>query len=137
MKELLDVVNNAQKRTDLPILKVGDLIEVYVKIREGNRERIQMFDGTIISKKGGNSLSATFTVRKIASGIGVEKTFMFNSPSIDRIKVVHHGKVRRAKLYYLRDRVGKAAKIQEKIIAKNVEKTLIAEKVVENENVEE
>ena len=123
MKEILKIINEAQKRKDLPNLKAGDMVEVYVKIREGNRERIQMFDGTVISIKGGKSISATFTVRKIASGVGVEKTFMFNSPSIDRIKIVRHGKVRRSKLYYLRERVGKAAKIQEKIITKNIEKS--------------
>ena len=123
MKELLKLVNENQNRKDLPQLKVGDLVEVYVKIKEGNRERVQMFDGTIIAIKGGSSISATFTVRKIASGVGVEKTFMFNSPSIDRIKVVRHGKVRRAKLYYLRERVGKAAKIQEKIVNKTALKT--------------
>ena len=130
MKELLNLVNKSKKREDIPKIKVGDTVEVYVKIKEGNRERIQMFDGTVISTKGGNGISATFTVRKIASGVGVEKTFMFNSPSIDRIKIIRHGKVRRAKLYYLRERVGKAAKIQEKIVAKTIEK--VEKEIVEN-----
>jgi len=125
MKELLKKVNDPQKRTKTPSLKTGDLVEVYVKIKEGTRERIQMFDGTIIAKKGGENIGATFTVRKIASGVGVEKTFMFNSPSIERIKVVRHGKVRRAKLFFLRQRIGKAAKIQEKIAVKNTEKPFL------------
>ena len=127
MKELLKHVNEPQIRKGLPKLQVGDLVQVYVKIKEGNRERVQMFDGTIIAMKNGNTISATFTVRKIASGVGVEKTFMVNSPSIDKIKIVRHGKVRRAKLYYLRDRVGKAAKVQERIVSKSAEAVETAE----------
>jgi len=121
MKNLLKFVNDPQKRKDLPKLQVGDFVQVYIKIKEGNRERVQMFDGTIIAMKNGKRISATITVRKIASGVGVEKVFMLHSPAIDRIKVVRHGKVRRAKLYYLRDRVGKAAKVTERIVAKSVE----------------
>ena len=125
MKNLLKFVNDPQKRTDLPKLQVGDLVQVYVKIKEGNRERVQMFDGTIIAMKNGSGISATITVRKIASGVGVEKTFMLNSPSINKIKVVRHGKVRRAKLYYLRDRVGKAAKVVERIVSKSNEEEVL------------
>jgi len=121
VKELLKHVNEPQIRKDLPKLQVGDLVQVFVKIKEGNRERVQMFDGTVIAMKNGSTVSATFTVRKIASGVGVEKTFMTNSPSIDKIKVVRHGKVRRAKLYYLRERIGKAAKVQERIVSKSAE----------------
>ena len=132
MKELLKFVNDPQKRNDLPRLQVGDLVQVYVKIKEGNRERVQMFDGTIIAMKNGKQISATITVRKIASGVGVEKTFMINSPSIDKIKVVRHGRVRRAKLYYLRERVGKAAKVVERIVAKSDKTEEAIEPIIED-----
>jgi len=143
VKELLKHVNEPQIRKGLPKLQVGDLVQVFVKIKEGNRERVQMFDGTVIAMKNGDTISSTFTVRKIASGVGVEKTFMTNSPSLDKIKVVRHGKVRRAKLYYLRDRVGKAAKVQEKIggktyqTAETAETAELAEVPVEETKVEE
>ena len=111
---ILDQITQEQIRTDLPQLNIGDTVRVYVKVKEGNRERIQMFEGTIIKKNHGG-ISETFTVRRISYGVGVEKTFPVNSPNIDRIEVTRRGKVRRAKLYYLRDRVGKAAKVKEKI----------------------
>ena len=111
---ILESVSQSQIRTDLPKLVVGDTVRVYIKVKEGQRERVQMFEGTIISKKHGG-ISETFTVRRISYGVGVEKVFPVNSPNIDRIEVVRKGKVRRAKLYYLRDRVGKAAKVKEKI----------------------
>ena len=111
---ILDQITQEQIRTDLPQLNIGDTVRVYVKVKEGNRERIQMFEGTIIKKNHGG-ISETFTVRRISYGVGVEKTFPVNSPNIDRIEVSRRGKVRRAKLYYLRDRVGKAAKVKEKI----------------------
>lgn len=103
-----------QIRTDLPKLLVGDTVKVYVKVREGNRERVQMFEGTVIAMNNGG-ISRTFKVRRVSYGVGVERTFLYNSPNIDKIEVVRHGKVRRAKLYYLRDRVGKAAKVKEKL----------------------
>lgn len=112
--DVLKAVTQDQIREDLPKLAIGDTVKLYVKIKEGNKERIQMFEGTVISKKHGG-IQETFTVRRISYGVGVERTFPVNSPSIDRIEVVRHGKVRRAKLYYLRGRVGKAAKVTEKL----------------------
>lgn len=111
---ILDTVASEQLRTDLPELLIGDTVKVYVKVKEGTRERVQMFEGTVISKKHGG-IRETFTVRRVSYGVGVERTFPLHSPKIDKIEVVRHGKVRRAKLYYLRDRVGKAAKVREKI----------------------
>ncbi len=95
-------------------MEIGDTVKVYVKVKEGNRERVQMFEGTVIKKNHGG-IQETFTVRRLSYGVGVERTFPVNSPKIERIEVVRHGKVRRAKLYYLRDRVGKAAKVKEKL----------------------
>ena len=112
--DILQQITQEQIRTDLPQLNIGDTVKVYVKVKEGTRERIQMFEGTIIKKNHGG-IQETFTVRRISYGVGVERTFPVNSPKIDRIEVVRHGKVRRAKLYYLRDRVGKAAKVKERI----------------------
>ena len=112
--DILQQITQEQIRTDLPKLSIGDTVKVYVKVKEGTRERIQMYEGTIIKKKHGG-IQETFTVRRISYGVGVERTFPVNSPKIDRIEVVRHGKVRRAKLYYLRDRVGKAAKVKEKL----------------------
>lgn len=112
--DILTQITQEQIRTDLPDLAIGDTVKVYVKVKEGNRERVQMFEGTIIKKNHGG-IQETFTVRRVSYGVGVERTFPVNSPKIDRIEVVRHGKVRRAKLYYLRDRVGKAAKIKEKL----------------------
>ncbi len=112
--DVLKAITQEQIRTDLPKLEIGDTIKLYVKIKEGNKERVQMFEGTVISKKHGG-IQETFTVRRISYGVGVERTFPVNSPSIDKIEVVRHGKVRRAKLYYLRGRVGKAAKVTERL----------------------
>lgn len=111
---LLDAIGQEQIRNDLPAIAIGDTVKVYIKVKEGTRERIQMFEGTVIRKKGGG-IAETFTVRRVSYGVGVEKIFLINSPYIDRIEVVRHGKVRRAKLYYLRDRVGKAAKVKERL----------------------
>ena len=94
--------------------RIGDTVKVYNKIKEGTRERVQLFEGTIIAKHGGG-ISETFTVRRVAYGCGVEKTFPVHSPNVEKVEIVRSGKVRRAKLYYVRDRVGKAAKIKEKI----------------------
>jgi len=113
----MDIIKNLteeQIRTDLPELKIGDTVKVHFKVREGSRERVQVFEGTIISKRGGG-ISESFTVRRISYGVGVERVFPVNSPKIDKVEVVRQGKVRRAKLYYLRDRVGKATKVKERI----------------------
>ena len=101
------------RKSDTPDFKVGDTVRVHIKIKEGTRERIQIFEGFILKRQNGG-LGATFTVRRIASGVGVEKTFPVNSPRIDHIEVVRHGEVRRAKLNYMRERTGKAAKIKNK-----------------------
>lgn len=111
---ILEQITQEQIRTDLPKFNIGDTIRIYVKVTEGTRERIQMFEGTVIKKNHGG-IQETFTVRRVSYGVGVERTFPMNSPKIDRIEVTRRGKVRRAKLYYLRDRVGKAAKVKEKI----------------------
>ncbi len=112
--DLVKVLADQQIKTDLPELKVGDTVKVHAKIKEGNRERIQIFEGTIIAMKH-SGINKTVTVRRISYGVGVEKTFPVHSPNIAKFEVIRHGKVRRAKLYYLRNRVGKAAKVQEKI----------------------
>ena len=112
--DILRAITQEQLRTDLPELQIGDYVKVYIKIKEGNRERIQMFEGTLIAMKHGG-IQQTFTVRRVSYGVGVEKTFPVHSPKIDHIEIVRHGKVRRAKLYYLRDRVGKAAKVKERV----------------------
>ena len=97
-----------------PAIRVGDVVKVHVKIREGERERIQVFEGTIIAKKG-SGISSTFTVRRVAYGCGVERVFPVHSPNVAKVELVRNGKVRRSTLYYLRDRVGKSAKVKEKI----------------------
>ena len=112
--DLVKVLADQQIKTDLPELKIGDTVKVHAQIKEGNRERIQIFEGTIIAMKH-SGINKTVTVRRISYGVGVEKTFPVHSPNIAKFEVVRHGKVRRAKLYYLRDRVGKAAKVQEKL----------------------
>ena len=112
--DILQQITQEQIRTDLPKMEIGDTVKVYVKVKEGNRERVQMFEGTVIKKNHGG-IQETFTVRRLSYGVGVERTFPVNSPKIERIEVVRHGKVRRAKLYYLGDRVGKAAKVKEKL----------------------
>ena len=112
--ELLKAFTNEQLKTEVPGLNVGDTVKVHNKIKEGNRERIQIFEGTIIAKHGGG-ISETFTVRRVSFGVGTEKTFPVHSPNVDKVEIVRSGKVRRAKLFYLRDRVGKAAKVKERI----------------------
>ena len=111
---LIDKINKKQINPNVPEFRVGDTVRVDVRIKEGKRERIQAFEGIVTARKGG-SVSETFTVRKQASGVGVEKTWPVHSPIIEKIEVVRRGKVRRAKLYYLRDRVGKAAKVKERV----------------------
>jgi len=112
--DLIKELNKEQLAKEMPQVKVGDTVRVHVKVKEGSRERIQVFEGTVIAKKHGG-IEETITVRRISYGVGVEKVFPVHSPSIDTIKVVRSGKVRRAKLYYLRDRVGKGAKVKEKL----------------------
>ena len=112
MNELIRSIEQEQIRTDIAEFHVGDTVKVYVKITEGEKERVQMFEGTVIKRQHGG-IRETFTVRRLISGMGVERTFPVNSPSLDRLEVVRRGKVRRARLFYLRDRVGKAAKVKE------------------------
>ena len=114
MNEILRAIEAEQMRNDLPEFHVGDTVKLHVKVKEGNRERIQMFEGTVIKRQNGG-LRETFTVRRLAYGVGVERTFPVNSPIIEKMEVTRRGKVRRAKLFYLRDRVGKAAKVKEKL----------------------
>ena len=110
--DLIKAFTNEQLKTEVPVLNIGDTVKVHNKIKEGARERIQLFEGTIIAKHGGG-ISETFTVRRVSYGVGVEKTFPVHSPNVVKVDIVRSGKVRRAKLYYLRDRVGKAAKVKE------------------------
>ncbi len=112
--ELIKAFTKEQLKTEVPVLNVGDTVRVHNKIKEGTRERIQIFEGVIIAKHGGG-ISETFTVRRISFGIGVEKTFPVHSPNVDKVEIVRTGKIRRAKLFYLRDRVGKSAKVKERI----------------------
>ena len=110
--EIIKNIEAEQLKTEIPEVRVGDTVKVYGKIKEGNRERIQIFEGVVLKRQGGSNRE-TFTVRKLSNGVGVEKTWPLHSPNVEKIEVVRHGKVRRAKLFYLRDRVGKAAKIKE------------------------
>ena len=112
MNEIIKNIEAEQLKKDVPQFNVGDTVRVHALIKEGNRERIQVFEGTVLKKQGGSN-RATFTVRKNSNGIGVEKTWPLHSPNVENIEVVRRGKVRRAKLNYLRDRVGKAAKVKE------------------------
>ena len=114
----IKAIENEQLRKDELTLNVGDTVKVYNKIKEGNKERTQVFEGTIIKKQNGGS-NETFTVRRVAYGTGVEKTFPVHSPRVEKVEVVRRGKVRRAKLYYLRDRIGKATRVKEDIVAMN------------------
>ncbi len=113
MQDLVKFVEESQLRSDLPELEIGDLLRVHLKIKEVNRERIQVFEGYLIARQGGG-VRETITVRRVSYGIGVERVLPLHSPKIDHIEKVRSGKVRRAKLYYLRDRVGKAARIKER-----------------------
>lgn len=109
---IIDTIEKEGLRTDLPEIRIGDTVKVFVKVVEGTRERLQAFEGTVISRKNG-SIRETFTVRRLSFGIGVERTFPLHSPKIDHIDIIRRGRVRRAKLYYLKDRKGKAAKVKE------------------------
>ena len=114
MNEIIKEIEQAQLKESVDKFNVGDTVRVSAKIKEGNRERTQVFEGTVL-KKQGTGVRATFTVRKISNGVGVEKTWPLHSPIVEKVDVVRRGKVRRAKLYYLRDRVGKAAKVKERV----------------------
>ena len=110
--DLMQAFTEKYKKAEPPVVAIGDTVRVHLKVKEGNRERIQVFEGTVIAKKHGG-IEETFTVRRVSYGVGVEKVFPVHAPSIEKIELVRHGKVRRAKLYYLRNRVGKAAKVKE------------------------
>lgn len=109
---IIDVIEKEGMRSDLPNVKIGDTVKVFVKVKEGTRERLQGFEGVVISRQNG-SIRETFTVRRLSFGVGVERVFPLHSPKLDHIDIIRHGKVRRAKLFFLRDRVGKAAKLTE------------------------
>ena len=142
--DIIKSIEHEQMKNKIPALKVGDTVKVHQRIKEGNRERIQVFEGIIIKKQGGG-VNATFTVRRVAYGVGVEKTFLVHSPMVEKVELVRVGKARRAKLYYLRDRVGKSAKTKEDIgarienkeiivkeeVAPVVEETVVVEEVVD------
>jgi len=135
--DIVKSIEHEQLKNKIPVLNIGDTVRVHVKIKEGNRERIQVFEGIIIKKQGGG-LNETFTVRRISYGVGVEKTFLVHSPLVEKVEVVRVGKARRAKLYYLRDRVGKAAKTKEKIGARiETKEVSVKEDLVEEAAVEE
>ena len=114
MNDIIRSIEAAQLKAEVPQFRVGDTVRVHGKIKEGNRERIQVFEGVVLKKQGGGNRE-TFTVRKTSNGIGVEKTWPLHSPNVEKVEVVRYGKVRRAKLNYLRDRVGKAAKVKERV----------------------
>lgn len=110
--EIIKKIEAEQLKPEMPKFRVGDTVKVYGRIKEGNRERIQVFEGTVLKRQGGSNRE-TFTVRKFSNGVGVEKTWPIHSPNVEKVEVVRYGKVRRAKLFYLRGRVGKAAKVKE------------------------
>lgn len=140
--DIIKAIEQEQLNENVANFKIGDQVKVHVKIKEGNRERIQIFEGFVIKRQNAGS-NETFTVRKISYGVGVEKTFLVHSPMVEKVEVVRVGKARRAKLYYLRDRVGKAAKTKEKLGARIENKEivlkeeLVEEPVVENNEVAE
>ena len=132
--DILKSIEHEQLKNKIPELRIGNTVRVHVRIKEGNKERIQVFEGIIIKKQGGG-VNATFTVRRISYGVGVEKTFLVHSPMVEKVEVVRVGKARRAKLYYLRDRVGKAAKTKEKIGARiETREIVVKEEIVPGEN---
>ncbi len=112
--DALKLIAQDSLKSEVPAIEIGDTVKVHVKIREGEKERIQLFEGTVIARKG-SGVSETFTVRRVSYGVGVERVFPLHSPNVAKVELVRHGRVRRSKLYYLRDRVGKAAKVKEQI----------------------
>lgn len=134
--DIIKSIEHEQLKNKIPDLHVGDTIRVHQRIKEGNRERIQVFEGIIIKKQGGG-VNATFTVRRVAYGVGVEKTFLIHSPMVEKVEVVRVGKARRAKLYYLRDRIGKAAKTKENLGARIENKEITVKEELTEEPVAE
>ena len=130
--DIIKSIEHEQLKNKIPELKVGNTVKVHVRIKEGNKERIQVFEGIIIKKQGGG-VNSTFTVRKISYGVGVEKTFLIHSPLVEKVEVVRVGKARRAKLYYLRERTGKASKTKEMVGARIENKEI----VIKGDDVEE
>ncbi len=116
--DIIKSIEQEQLKENLPKLKIGDYVKVFVKVTEGTRERLQAFEGSVISIRG-TGIKQSFTVRRLSYGVGVERVFPMHSPKVDHVDIIRRGKVRRAKLYYLRDRVGKAAKIREKLVPKD------------------
>lgn len=112
--DALKTMVSSQLKSEVPDIRIGDTVRVHVKIKEGDRERIQVFEGTVISRRGGG-ISESFTVRRVAYGVGVERVFPIHSPNVEKVEVVSHGKARRSKLYYLRERVGKASRLKQKV----------------------
>ena len=134
--DIIKSIEHEQLKNKIPELKVGNTVKVHVRIKEGNKERIQVFEGIIIKKQGGG-LNETFTVRKTSYGVGVEKTFLIHSPLVEKVELVRVGKARRAKLYYLRDRVGKAAKTKELVGARIEDREIVVKEDLVEEPVEE
>ena len=134
--DIIKSIEHEQLKNKIPELNVGNTVKVHVRIKEGNKERIQVFEGIIIKKQGGG-LNETFTVRKTSYGVGVEKTFLIHSPLVEKVELVRVGKARRAKLYYLRDRVGKAAKTKELVGARIENKEIVVKEDLVEEPVEE
>ena len=132
--DIIKSIEHEHLKEKVPVLEVGNTVRVHAKIKEGNRERIQVFEGIIIKKQGGG-VNETFTVRRISYGVGVEKTFLVHSPMVEKVELVRVGKARRSKLYYLRDRVGKAAKTKEKVGARIENKEIVVkEEIVPGES---
>ena len=134
--DIIQSIEHGELKNTIPDLKVGDTVRVHQRIKEGNRERIQVFEGIIIKKQNGG-VNSSFTVRRISYGVGVEKTFLIHSPLVEKVEVVRVGKARRAKLYYLRDRVGKAAKTKENLAARIENKEIVVKTAIEESPVEE
>jgi len=135
--DIIKSIEHEQMKNKIPVLNVGDTVKVHVRVKEGNRERIQVFEGIIIKVQGGG-VNQTFTVRKTSYGVGVEKTFLVHSPAVEKVEVVRVGKARRAKLFYLRDRLGKSAKTREKVGARiETKEVTIKEELVEEPAQEE
>jgi large subunit ribosomal protein L19 len=129
--DIIKSIEHEQLKNKIPVLNIGDTVKVHVRVKEGNRERIQVFEGIIIKKQGGG-VNQTFTVRRISYGVGVEKTFLIHSPKVEKVEVTRVGKVRRAKLFYLRDRLGKSAKTKEKVGSRiETEEIVLKEELVE------
>ena len=128
--DIIKSIEHEQLKSKVPVLDIGNTVRVHVRVKEGNRERIQVFEGIIIKKQGGG-LTETFTVRRISYGVGVEKTFLLHSPMVEKIEVTRVGKARRAKLYYLRDRIGKASKTKEKLGARIENKEIVVKEDLE------